>query len=144
MLSSLAEKVVLPAAALIRVPAALADADVAALASAGLTAWNALVEVCKVRPGELVLCLGTGGVSLAALNLAKVLGARVAITSSSNEKLEIARQLGADITVNYREHADWVGQLMSLTDNSGADVVIETGGQDSLGQSMPVSSGALR
>ena len=100
----LAEKVVLPAAAVIRVPEALADADVAGLASAGLTAWNALVEVCSVKPGELVVCLGTGGVALAALQLAKVHGARVAITSSSNAKLALARKLGADITINYRTH----------------------------------------
>ncbi|MCF5715768.1 NAD(P)-dependent alcohol dehydrogenase, partial [Pseudomonas tremae] len=72
----LAEKVVLPAAALIRVPGSLADKDVAALASAGLTAWNALIQVCKLKPGELVLCLGTGGVALAALKLAKLHGAR--------------------------------------------------------------------
>lgn len=136
----LAERVLLPAAALIRVPEALADKDVAALASAGLTAWNALVEVCKVKPGELVLCLGTGGVALAALKLAKVLGARVAITSSSSEKLKIACQLGADITVNYRTHADWAAQLMLLTDNAGADVIIETGGQDTLGQSIAAAA----
>ena len=136
----LAERVLLPAAALIRVPEALADKDVAALASAGLTAWNALVEVCKVKPGELVLCLGTGGVALAALKLAKVLGARVAITSSSDEKLTIARQLGADITVNYRTHIDWAAQLMLLTGNAGADIIIETGGQDTLGQSIAAAA----
>lgn len=136
----LAEKVVLPAAALIRVPDALADKDVAALASAGLTAWNALVQVCKVKPGELVLCLGTGGVALAALKLAKVLGARVAITSSSDEKLESARNLGADITINYRTHTDWAAQLMALTDNAGADIIIETGGQDTLGQSIAAAA----
>lgn len=136
----LAERVLLPAAALIRVPEALADKDVAALASAGLTAWNALVEVCKVKPGELVLCLGTGGVALAALKLAKVLGARVAITSSSDEKLTIARQLGADITVNYSTHIDWAAQLMLLTGNAGADIIIETGGQDTLGQSIAAAA----
>ncbi len=136
----LAEKIVLPAAALIRVPKALADKDVAALASAGLTAWNALVEVCKVKPGELVLCLGTGGVSLAALKIAKVLGARVAMTSSSDEKLEFVRQLGADITVNYCTHPDWATQLMALTGNAGADVIIETGGQDTLGQSIAAAA----
>jgi NADPH:quinone reductase-like Zn-dependent oxidoreductase len=136
----LAEKVVLPAAALIRVPAALADQDVAALASAGLTVWNALVEVCKVKPGELVLCLGTGGVALAALKLAKVLGARVAITSSNDKKLELARQLGADITINYRTHTDWAAQLMLHTNNAGADVIIETGGQDTLGQSIAAAA----
>lgn len=136
----LAEKIVLPAAALIHVPQALKDKDVAALASAGLTAWNALVEVCKVKPGELVLCLGTGGVSLAALSIAKALGARVAMTSSSDEKLEFVRQLGADITVNYRTHPDWAAQLMSLTGNAGADVIIETGGQDTLGQSVAAAA----
>lgn len=136
----LAEKVLLPAAALIRVPETLADKDVAALASAGLTAWNALVEVCKVKPGELVLCLGTGGVALASLKLAKLLGARVAITSSSDEKLEIARQLGADITVNYSKHANWSAELMALTHNAGADIIIETGGQDTLGQSIAAAA----
>lgn len=136
----LAEKVALPAAALICVPAALADQDVAALASAGLTVWNALVEVCKVKPGELVLCLGTGGVALAALKLAKVLGARVAITSSSDEKLALARQLGADFTINYRTHPDWAAQLMLHTHGAGADVIIETGGQDTLGQSIAAAA----
>lgn len=132
----LAEKVVLPAASVIRVPEQLADADVAGLASAGLTAWNALVEVCNVKPGELVVCLGTGGVALAALQLAKVRGARVAITSSSDAKLALARKLGADITINYRTHPEWAQALMAQTDGVGADIVIETGGQDTLGQSI--------
>ena len=140
----LAERVVLPAAAVIQVPASLADRDVAALASAGLTAWNALVEVCKVKPGELVLCLGTGGVSLAALKLARLRGARVAITSSSDEKLQIVRELGADITINYRQHPDWAARLMALTDNTGADVIIETGGQDTLGQSIAAAAANAR
>lgn len=136
----LAEKVLLPANALIRVPDALADKDVAALASAGLTAWNALVEVCKVKPGDLVLCLGTGGVALAALKLAKLHGARVAITSSSDKKLEIARELGADITINYNRYPDWAAQVMALTGDAGADIIIETGGQDTLGQSIAASA----
>lgn len=136
----LAETVVLPAAAVLPVPAALADEDVAGLASAGLTAWNALVEVCRVKPGELVLCLGTGGVALAALKLAKVLGARVAITSSSNAKLVIARELGADITINYRTHPQWAAELMAQTGGAGADIVIETGGQDTLGQSIAATA----
>lgn len=136
----LAETVVLPAAAVLPVPAALADEDVAGLASAGLTAWNALVEVCRVKPGELVLCLGTGGVALAALKLAKVLGARVAITSSSNAKLVMARELGADITINYRSHPQWAAELMAQTGGAGADIVIETGGQDTLGQSIAATA----
>lgn len=132
----LAERLVLPANAVIRVPDTLADEDVAGLASAGLTAWNALVEVSRMKPGERVLCLGTGGVALAALKLAKVLGARVAITSSSDDKLARARALGADLTINYRTHLDWAAELMAQTQGAGADIVIETGGQDTLGQSI--------
>ncbi|RMT49623.1 alcohol dehydrogenase [Pseudomonas savastanoi] len=98
------------------------------------------MEVCKVKPGELVLCLGTGGVALAALKLARLHGARVAITSSSDEKLDIARQLGADITINYRTHPDWAAQVMALTNNTGADVILETGGQDTLGQSIAAAA----
>lgn len=136
----LAEKVALPAASLIKVPDKLADKDVAALASASLTAWNALVRIAHVKAGDLVLCLGTGGVSMAALKIAKVHGARVAITSSSDEKLEKARQLGADILVNYRKHPDWAAQLMLATDDHGADIVIETGGVDTMGQSIAASA----
>lgn len=136
----LAEKVLLPAAALIRVPDSVPDRDVAALASAGLTAWNALVEVGKVKAGDLVLCLGTGGVALAALRLAKVLGARVAITSSSDEKLARVRTFGADITINYRTHPQWAAEVMAQSGNVGADIVIETGGKDTLGQSMAAAA----
>nr|WP_087573425.1 MULTISPECIES: NAD(P)-dependent alcohol dehydrogenase [unclassified Sphingomonas] len=136
----LAEKVAIPAASLIRVPDAIGDEDAAALAAAGLTAWNALVEVGKVKAGDLVLCLGTGGVAIFALQIAKANGARVAITSSSDEKLELARQLGADITINYRTHADWAAELMAQTGNAGADIVIETGGQGTLSQSIAAAA----
>jgi NADPH:quinone reductase-like Zn-dependent oxidoreductase len=140
----LAEKVVLPAAALIQVPDSIPDEDAAVLASAGLTAWNALVEVAKVKAGDLVLCLGTGGVSLAALKIARMHGARVAITSSSDEKLRTARELGADITINYRQHSDWAAELMAQTNNAGADIIIETGGQDTLGQSVAAAASNAR
>lgn len=136
----LAEKVAIPAASLIRVPDAIGDEDAAALAAAGLTAWNALVEVGKVKAGDLVLCLGTGGVAIFALQIAKANGARVAITSSSDEKLDLARQLGADITINYRTHADWAAELMAQTGNAGADIVIETGGQGTLSQSIAAAA----
>ncbi|APP00395.1 NAD(P)-dependent alcohol dehydrogenase [Xanthomonas perforans] len=135
----LAEKVSLPASALIKVPASLEDEDVAALASAAVTAWNALVDVARIKAGDLVLCLGTGGVSMAALQLAKLHGARVAITSSSDDKLELARRLGADITVNYRTHPDWAEAVVQLS-GGGADVIIETGGQDTLGQSIKAAA----
>jgi NADPH:quinone reductase-like Zn-dependent oxidoreductase len=122
------------------VPDALADADVAGLASAGLTAWNALVEICRVEAGDTVVCLGTGSVSLAALKIAKAHGARVAITSSQDAKLETARTLGADITVNYRTSPDWAAEVIAQTDGKGADIVIETGGVDTLGQSIAAAA----
>ncbi len=135
----LAEKVVLPASTLIKVPASLDDQDVAALASAAVTAWHSLVEVARIKAGDLVLCLGTGGVSMAALELAKLHGARVAITSSSDEKLALAHRLGAEITVNYRTHPHWAGAVMQLS-GGGADVIIETGGQDTLGHSIKAAA----
>lgn len=136
----LAEKVSLPADALIRVPETLSNKDVAGLASAGLTAWNALLGMCSIKAGDLVLCLGTGGVALAAMKIAKAHGARVAITSSSDEKLSVARGLGADITVNYRSHPDWAAEFLRLTGNKGADIIMETGGQDTLAQSMAAAA----
>lgn len=136
----LAEQVVLPAAALIRLPDAIADKDAAALASAGLTAWNAVVEVGKVKAGDLVLCLGTGGVAIFALQIAKANGARVAITSSSDDKLALARELGADITINYKTHPEWAAELMAQTGNAGADIIVETGGQGTLGQSIAAAA----
>ncbi|RMB54906.1 NADPH:quinone reductase-like Zn-dependent oxidoreductase [Sphingomonas sp. PP-CE-3A-406] len=140
----LAERIVLPAAALIRVPDALADADVAGLASAALTAWNALVEICHVKAGDTVLCLGTGSVSLAALKIAKARSARVAMTSSHDAKLETARALGADITVNYRTSPDWAAEVIAKTHGKGADFVIETGGVDTLGQSIAAAAANAR
>jgi NADPH:quinone reductase-like Zn-dependent oxidoreductase len=136
----LAERVVLPAASLVRVPEAISDKNAAALPSAALTAWNALVEVGRIKAGDLVLCMGTGGVSIYALKIAKANGARVAITSSSDEKLELARELGADITINYRTHPDWAAELMARTGKAGADIVVETGGQGTLGQSIAAAA----
>jgi len=136
----LAEHVLLPASTLVKVPDAIADEDAAALASAGLTAWHAVVEVGKVKAGDLVLCLGTGGVAVFALQIAKANGARVAITSSSDEKLTLARELGADITVNYATHPEWAAQILAETGNAGADIVVETGGQGTLGQSIAAAA----
>jgi NADPH:quinone reductase-like Zn-dependent oxidoreductase len=109
----LADKIVVPAAALVRVPDSLTDAQAAPLPAAGVTAWNALVEVGAIKAGDLVFALGTGGVSIFALQIAKLAGARVAITSSSDAKLEIARGLGADIAVNYATTPDWPTALMA-------------------------------
>jgi NADPH:quinone reductase-like Zn-dependent oxidoreductase len=132
----LAEQVLIPAAALVKAPDALSDLATAPLPSAGLTAWNAVVEVGRVKAGDLVLALGTGGVSIFALQIAKMSGAKVAITSSSDEKLATARALGADYTVNYTTRLDWAAALAEATGGRGADIVVETGGANTLSQSI--------
>lgn len=136
----LAQQIVVPASALVAVPDTLSDEQAAALPAAGLTAWNALVEVGRVCAGERVLVLGTGGVSMLALQLARLHGARVAVTSSSDEKLAQARALGADITVNYRSEPDWGAAVMKQTGGAGADIVIETGGLATLGGSIAAAA----
>jgi NADPH:quinone reductase-like Zn-dependent oxidoreductase len=136
----LAEQVKVPAAALVRVPDTLSDEQAAPLASSALTAWNALVDVGQVKAGDMVLALGTGGVSIFALQIAKAKGARVAITSSSDEKLAFAKSLGADIGINYRTTPDWPAELMKATGNQGADIVVETGGQATLSQSIAAAA----
>ncbi|WP_446655312.1 zinc-dependent alcohol dehydrogenase family protein [Blastomonas sp.] len=132
----MAEYVKVPAAALVRVPDSMTDEQAAPLAAATLTAWHAVVETGQVRAGDLVLALGTGGVAMAALQVAKANGAFVAITSSSDAKLEAARKLGADYTVNYATHPDWAAELQRQTGGRGADIVVETGGQHTLPQSI--------
>jgi len=101
MPGSLAECAVVPATSLVRMPSALSYAEAATLPIAATTAWNAIVAG-NIRPGSTVALLGTGGVSLFALQFAKAAGARVVISSSSDEKLARARALGADVTINYR------------------------------------------
>lgn len=128
----LAEYVKVPASALVRVPDGMSDEQAAPLASAAVTAWNAVVAVGQVKPGDLVLALGTGGVAIWTLQIAKAHGAQVAITSSSDEKLDLARKLGADFTVNYAQHPDWAAELLRQTGGRGADIIAETGGQGTL------------
>jgi NADPH:quinone reductase-like Zn-dependent oxidoreductase len=101
-----------------------------------LTAWNALFEAGLVRSGESVLVQGTGGVSLFALQLAKLAGARVIVTSSSDEKLERARQLGADELVNYKTTPDWEKRAIELTGGTGVDHIVEVGGSGTLPKSV--------
>ncbi|MCE4552855.1 zinc-dependent alcohol dehydrogenase family protein [Roseateles cellulosilyticus] len=136
----LAETVLVPAAALVAVPDALGDEQAAPLCAAGVTAWHALVEWARVKAGDLVLALGTGGVSIFALQLAKLHGARVAITSSSDEKLAVARALGADLTINYRTHPDWAAELLRVSGGQGADIVLETGGMATLPASIDAAA----
>lgn len=133
----LAEKVVTPAHGLVRAPDHLDFAEIAALPCAAVTAWHALRERSRpLQSGDTVLCLGTGGVSTFALQIAKAAGARVVITSSSDEKLERARSLGADECVNYREHPEWDKVVWDLTDGRGVDHVLEVGGPGTLPRSM--------
>ncbi len=132
----LAEYVVLPQHGLVGVPAHLTDEEAACLPCAAVTAWNALVREARVKAGDTVVLLGTGGVSLFGLQFAKLHGARVVITSSSDAKLELARSMGADACVNYRETTDWAAAVREFTGGRGADVVLEVGGAGTLEQSV--------
>lgn len=132
----LAEEVVLKAGGVIPVPEHLSLEQAATLPCAALTAWHALAEVGGVTAGDTVLLLGTGGVSIFALQFAKLMGARVILTSSSDAKLERAKAMGADDTVNYRTHPDWQDAVMDLTGGVGADVTVEVGGAGTLTRSI--------
>jgi NADPH:quinone reductase-like Zn-dependent oxidoreductase len=121
---------------LVKSPAHLTDEEAATLTCAGTTAWHALFEAARVQPGETVLLLGTGGVSIWALQLAKAAGCRVIITSSDDAKLERARTLGADHTINYRNVPEWAAQARRLTGGVGVDAVLEVGGEKTLLQSV--------
>jgi NADPH:quinone reductase-like Zn-dependent oxidoreductase len=124
----LAEYVALPASGVLAPPAHLTDVEAACLPCAGVTAWNALFVTYALKPGETVLVLGTGGVSLFALQFAKLAGARVILTSSEDSKLERARSLGADETINYRTNPDWPAKVAELTGGRGVDLAIDVVG----------------
>jgi NADPH:quinone reductase-like Zn-dependent oxidoreductase len=130
----LTEQRVLPASGVAKVPAHLSDEEAATLPCAALTAWSALYESAGVQPGQWVLVLGTGGVSVFAVQLAKLAGAHVAVTSSSDEKLATMKELGADVLVNYREHAKWGDVVRKQT--GGVDHVVEVGGAGTIEQSI--------
>jgi NADPH:quinone reductase-like Zn-dependent oxidoreductase len=121
---------------LIRIPQQLTYAEAATLPCAGVAAWHGLVSTAHIRSGETVLVLGTGGVSMFGLQFAKMHGARVILTSSSDEKLSRAKALGADCTINYTKHPEWSKEVLKLTNGEGADVVLETGGAGTLSQSI--------
>jgi NADPH:quinone reductase-like Zn-dependent oxidoreductase len=132
----LCELAAFPAHGVVRIPEHLSYEEAATLPVAALTAWNALVEAAHVKPGQTVLTLGTGGVSVFAVQLAKLHGARVVATSSSDEKLAHIRELGADDTINYRATPDWEKEVLRLTGGSGVDVVVEVGGAGTLQKSI--------
>ncbi len=130
------EQVIRPATWFTRQPIGYSHVESATLTTAGLTAWRALVVDGGLKAGDTVLVLGTGGVSIFALQFAKLMGARVIATSSSNEKLERLRSLGAEHTINYRETPEWGKAVKALTDGKGVDHVIEVGGPSTLPQSI--------
>jgi NADPH:quinone reductase-like Zn-dependent oxidoreductase len=131
----LQELMLLDAEGVSRIPAHLSFQEAATLPCAGLTAWRALFEEARVRPGDTVLVQGTGGVSIFALQFAKLAGASVIVTSSSDEKLAHAKALGADHVINYRAVPEW-GKAAADWSGGGVDHVVEVGGKDTFAQSL--------
>jgi NADPH:quinone reductase-like Zn-dependent oxidoreductase len=132
----LAEKVVLDEQGLVHVPPHLSDEEAASLPCAAVTAWHALVPEGGVKAGDTVLVQGTGGVSIFALQFARLLGARVIATSSSNEKLARVRQMGASDGINYKETPEWEDHVRALTGGTGVDHIVEVGGAGTLNKSL--------
>jgi NADPH:quinone reductase-like Zn-dependent oxidoreductase len=130
------EVAVRPATAFTRAPRGYTHAQAATLTTAGLTAWRALVANGGLKAGDSVLVLGTGGVSIFALQFAKAMGATVIATSSSDEKLARARQIGADHVINYKGEPEWSKRVLEITAGRGVDHVIEVGGPGTLAQSI--------
>lgn len=119
--------------ALVSIPDSMDFDEAATLPCAGITAWSALKGV---KAGETVLTLGTGGVSLFAVQLAKAMGAKVIATTSSETKAQQLKVLGADETINYKEQPEWSQQVRELTGGKGANRIVEVGGAGTFGQSM--------
>jgi NADPH:quinone reductase-like Zn-dependent oxidoreductase len=117
------------------IPRNLSFEEAATLPCAGVTAWNALMVISRVKPGDSVLCLGTGGVSMLALQFAKAAGARVFITSSSDDKLKRAQAAGADELINYKKMPDWEKEVQRISNGRGVDHIIEVGGTGTLAKS---------
>ena len=130
------EYIAIPETALTKIPNNLNLKEAATLPCAGLTAWRALVDEGKLKAGESVLVQGTGGVSVFALQLAKTYGATVIATSSSEEKLERLKALGADHLINYKTHPEWGKEVLKLSNNEGVDHVVEVGGAGTFSESV--------
>ncbi|SFP13417.1 zinc-dependent alcohol dehydrogenase family protein [Qipengyuania nanhaisediminis] len=130
------ERITAPTHWFTRAPAGFSHAEAATLTCAGLTAWRALFVDYAVKPGDTVLVQGTGGVSIFALQFAKAAGATVIATSSSDEKLERVKSMGADHLINYKEVEAWGPKALELTGGRGVDCVVEIGGAGTLDQSM--------
>lgn len=131
-----AEFVVRPVNAFTKAPQGWSHAESATITTAALTAWRALVVDGRLKAGATVLTLGTGGVSIAAIQIAKAMGARVIATSSSDEKLAKVKALGADEVINFRTNPEWAQEVLRMTDGVGVDHVVEVGGPGTLTQSI--------
>ncbi|REK75051.1 zinc-dependent alcohol dehydrogenase family protein [Paenibacillus paeoniae] len=132
----LAEYVVFPEEGLVRVPEHLTDIEAATLPCAGVTAWHAIVEEGKVKEGDTIVVQGTGGVSLFALQFAKLQGAKVIVTSSSDIKLARAKALGADYGIHYKDTEQWDEAVLTYTEGRGADHIVDLGGGTTLNRSI--------
>ena len=130
------ELISIPESAITKIPNNLNFKEAATLPCAGLTAWRALVDEGRLKSGETVLVQGTGGVSVFALQLAKTYGATVIATSSSEEKLEKLKSLGADHLINYKAHPEWGKEVLKITNNEGVDHVVEVGGAGTFSESV--------
>ena len=133
---TMAEYMVLPEEGVVKAPAHLTDAQAASLPCAALTAWSAIVTHDKLGPGSQVLVQGTGGVALFALQFAKLRGAHVTVISSSDEKIEKAKALGADAAINYVKTPEWYKATREITAGRGYDHILELGGEKTLPQSL--------
>lgn len=130
------ESITLPATSFTHAPKGWSHAEAATLTTAGLTAWRALVVDGGIQAGDTVLVLGTGGVSIFALQMAKSMGAKVIATTSSAAKAERLQALGADVVINYKDTPEWGDAVLAATGRRGADIVVEVGGPGTLPQSI--------
>jgi NADPH:quinone reductase-like Zn-dependent oxidoreductase len=132
----LREYITCPESSLVAIPDSMSFADAATVPCAAVTAWHALFESGNLQPGQTVLLLGTGGVSMFALQLAHAAGAKVIMTSSSDQKLDVAKKHGADDVINYAKHPEWHKEVKRLTAGRGVDHVVEVGGPGTLERSI--------
>jgi NADPH:quinone reductase-like Zn-dependent oxidoreductase len=132
----LAEFALIPSYALVKLPPSVLEESAATFVSSGVTAWHALYEVARVKPGDIVVSLGTGGVSSFGVQLAKSSGARVIVTSSSDKKLREMIKQGADEGINYKKNPEWGNEIIRLTEGKGANITLENVGRRTLDQSL--------
>jgi NADPH:quinone reductase-like Zn-dependent oxidoreductase len=132
----LAEYTVQPENTLVSTPNNLTDEEAAPLSIAGLTVWTILVEQANIRAGQTILIQGSGGVSLFALQIAKLFGLKVIATTGSNEKVKRLKELGADEVINYKEFPEWSNEVRRLNGGLGVDITLDVAGADTIEQSI--------